>query len=128
AQCIVLIVAYLVPLAWLSYKVTGNLMPHATYGYVLKAVTAREAELLDDPREREVVSIYRARADAAAAKLADVGSALAADRAAAEQRQQALARDGAPLAQQQAAGRAVAALPRSEDEARRRYAADLAAA
>jgi cation/acetate symporter len=43
AQCIVLVVAYMVPVVWLSVKQTGVPIPQAIYGYQLQIVTAREA-------------------------------------------------------------------------------------
>ena len=48
----------------------------------LQKVTEREAELLADPKELEVVAAFEARAATYAAKLRDVPAALAADRAA----------------------------------------------
>jgi cation/acetate symporter len=128
AQCIVLVIAYLVPVAWLSLKVIGNPLPHASIGYVLKDVTAREAQITADPREQQVMAIYRRRADEAAAKLRNVPAAMAADRAAAEQRVAALLAEPAPLNEVQAARRALGSLPRTEGEARKRYAAEQVAA
>jgi cation/acetate symporter len=124
AQCIVIVIAFLVPLGWVSYKVMGHVLPHATYGYALKGVSQREAQIVADPAERQVIDIYRHRAEAATAKLQDVPAAMAADRAALERRAQALAAEPAPLAQVQAARRELAALPRTEAEALRRYAAE----
>ncbi|MFY9510432.1 MAG: sodium:solute symporter family protein [Rubrivivax sp.] len=124
AQCVILVIAYLVPVAWLSLKVTGNPVPQLTIGQVLKEVTDREFELSADVRELEVMDAYRQRALQAEARLRDVPAAMAADRAAALQRVELLAEQPAPLVELQAARRVVAALPRSEDEARRRYSAE----
>lgn len=128
AQCVILVIAYLVPVAWLSLKVTGNPVPQMTIGQVLKEVTDREFELSADARELEVMDAYRQRALQAAARLRDVPAAMAADRAAAQQRVELLAEQPAPLVELQAARRVLAALPRTEDEARRRYAAEQAQA
>jgi cation/acetate symporter len=128
AQCIIILIAYLVPVAWLSLKVTGNPVPQLTFGQVLKEVTAREREIVADPREQQVIEIYRRRADEAIAKLADVPSAMVADREAAERRVHKLMADPAPLVEVQAARRALASLPRNEEEARRRYVQDAAVA
>ncbi len=128
AQCIILVIAYLVPVAWLSLKVTGNPLPHASVGYVLKDVSAREAQIAADPREQQVIEVYRQRAAAAAAKLRDVPAAMAADRAAAEARVSALLAEPAPLLQLQAARRVLSALPRNEADARQRYTAERDAA
>ncbi|MDE2453459.1 MAG: VC_2705 family sodium/solute symporter, partial [Burkholderiales bacterium] len=125
AQCVILVIAYLVPVAWLSYKVTGDPVPQVTLGRVLAEVSARENQIIADPREQQVIDIYRARAERAEAKLRDVPAAMASDRAAAERRASELGASAAPLADVQAARRAVARLPRSEDEARRLYAGQL---
>jgi len=128
AQCVILVIAYLVPVAWLSLKVTGNPVPQMTIGQVLKEVTDREFELTADHRELQVMEAYRQRALQAEAKLRDVPAAMAADRAAAQQRVLQLTEQPVPLVEVQAARRAAAALPRSEDEARKRYAAEQATA
>jgi cation/acetate symporter len=86
AQYIILIIAYLTPVVWLSLKHTGNPIPQIAYGQVLQKVTEREKVLAKDPKEIEVRNILKARADAADAKLKDVPKALAADRAVAEKR------------------------------------------
>jgi len=71
AQYIILIVAYLIPVVWLSIKHTGVPVPQLVYGKVLEKVTAREQQLIDDPKEKEVRAIFKARADAANANLAN---------------------------------------------------------
>ena len=50
AQYIILLVAYLIPVVWLSVKQTGIPVPQAVYGYQLEKVTAKEKELASDPR------------------------------------------------------------------------------
>jgi cation/acetate symporter len=128
AQCVILVIAYLVPVAWLSFKVTGNPVPQLTIGQVLKEVTDREFELTADTREQQVMEAYRLRAAQAAAKLQDVPSAMASDRAAAQLRVDQLSNAPVPLVEVQAARRALAALPRTEDEARKRYGSEQATA
>lgn len=74
AQYVILIVAYLIPVIWLSVKHTGNPVPQVSYGYVLQQVSARE-RVLNDPatpdgaREAEVRAIWKAREAAAEARL-----------------------------------------------------------
>jgi cation/acetate symporter len=84
AQYIILIIAYLIPVVWLSVKQTGVPIPQAIYGYQLEKVTAKEAQLLKDPKELEVIAIFKKRADDADAKLKNVPAAMAADKADAE--------------------------------------------
>ena len=69
AQYIILIVAYMIPVVWLSVKHTGIPLPQFVYGKVLEKVTAREEQLIKDPKEIEVRGIFKARADAASANL-----------------------------------------------------------
>jgi len=63
AQYIVLIIAYMIPVIWLSIKHTGIPVPQAVYGKVLEKVTAREGVLANDPAELEVRAIFAGRAD-----------------------------------------------------------------
>ncbi|MFM7971640.1 MAG: VC_2705 family sodium/solute symporter, partial [Betaproteobacteria bacterium] len=49
AQYIILIIAYLIPVVWLSVKQTGVPIPQAVYGYQLQKVTEKEKALIDDP-------------------------------------------------------------------------------
>ncbi len=69
AQYIVLIVAYMIPVVWLSVKHTNFPIPQLVYGAVLEKVTEREKQLIDDPKEKEVRKIFGDRAAAASAKL-----------------------------------------------------------
>jgi cation/acetate symporter len=69
AQYIILIVAYMIPVVWLSVKHTGIPIPQLVYGSVLEKVTAREEQLLKDPKELEVRKMFGDRAAAAEAKL-----------------------------------------------------------
>ena len=123
AQYIILVIAFVVPVVWLSVKQTGVPLPQAIAGHQLQHVGEREQELLADPREREVVAVFQARADELARKLRDVPQALAADRLAAQTQVAALKRSHAPLVQIQAAEKALAAVPRDEASARRLWSA-----
>ena len=83
AQYIVLIVAYLTPVIWLSVKQTGVPLPQAVYGQQLQKVSELERRLVADPAEQEVIAALRQRAAELDRKLHDVPAALAADRMAA---------------------------------------------
>jgi len=63
AQYIMLIIAYMIPVVWLSVKQTGVPVPQVVYGYQLEKVTAREAQLINDPKELEVRKIFAERRD-----------------------------------------------------------------
>ena len=114
AQYIVLVIAYLVPVAWLAVKQTDVPLPQAIYGYQLQKVSEAERALKADPKEREVIAVLRARADELGRKLHDVPRALAADRAEAQRRIADLKQANAPQREIQAAERALAQLPKNE--------------
>jgi cation/acetate symporter len=124
AQYIILIIAYMIPVVWLSVKQTGVPIPQAIYGYQLEKVTAKEAELIKDPKELEVRAIFKQRADAAEAKLKNVPAAMAADKAAAEKTLADLKAANGSKAAITAATNALAALPATEAAARAKYTAD----
>ena len=69
AQYIILIVAYMIPVVWLSVKHTTIPVPQLVYGKMLEKVTAREEVLIKDPKELEVRGLFKSRADAASANL-----------------------------------------------------------
>ena len=69
AQYIILIIAYMIPVVWLSMKHTNIPIPQLVYGTVLEKVSAREEQLLKDPKELEVRKLFAERAAAAEAKL-----------------------------------------------------------
>ena len=79
AQYIILIVAYMIPVVWLSVKQTGVPIPQVIYGYQLEKVTEREKVLNDKnseagAREDSVRQIFRDRAAAADEKLKAVSA------------------------------------------------------
>jgi cation/acetate symporter len=128
AQYIILIIAYMIPVVWLAVKQTGVPIPQAVYGAQLAKITEKEKALRADPKELEVIKIFKDRADAADAKLKDVAAAMAADQAAAQKRLDDLKAANGPVAQIQAAEKDLAALPKSLDDAKKKYTADKAAA
>ncbi len=44
AQCIIMLIAYLVPVTWLAYQVTGVPLPQLTYGKALRDIAALESQ------------------------------------------------------------------------------------
>ena len=127
AQYIILVIAYLVPVVWLAVKQTGVPLAQVIYGQQLAKVSEREQQILQDPKEIEVEAAFRERAHIDAVKLRDVPSALAADRVAAQTLAHDLKLANAPLAQIQAADKAIAALPKNEAQAREVWTRDQAA-
>jgi cation/acetate symporter len=130
AQYLILIVAYMVPVVWLSVKQTSIPVPQLIYGYQLEKVTALEKALLTDPGELAVRAVYQQRSDALARKLADPVTALAAERIAAKVRLQRLKLTGGSgsASDVAAAEKALFALPADAAAAREVWARAKAAA
>ena len=127
AQYIILLIAYLIPVVWLSVKQTGIPVPQAIYGYQLEKVTAKEKQLATDPKELQVRAVFSQRAEALAEKMKDPAKAMAADKLAAAQRLAALKAGNASVADISAAGKALAALPKDEETALREWSVAKAA-
>src|SRR3569833_1409590 len=62
AQYIIILIAYMIPVVWLSAKHTGVPVPQIAYGSALSKLSIREAALNADPRELQVRAIFRQRA------------------------------------------------------------------
>ena len=76
AQYVILIIAYVTPVAILSWNVTGNPVPQLVYGHVLREVGRFEDKLFDTPAELEVRKLYRERADRYAEKIMQLPNSL----------------------------------------------------
>jgi cation/acetate symporter len=118
AQYIILIVAYMIPVVWLSVKQTSFPVPQLIYGMQLEKVTSKEQELINDPKEKEVIAVFKSRADAFDAKLKDVKGSLAADREAANKKLEDLKAASATPKDIAAAEAVVKALPKDEEAAK----------
>ncbi len=128
AQYIILIVAYMIPVVWLSVKQTSVPVPQAIYGLQLQKVTEVEKKLTSDPKELEVREIFKKRSADLAEKLKDPKTALAADKAAAEQKVADLKAANGAAADIVAAEKALAALPKDEAAAKTAWTRAKAAA
>ena len=117
AQYIVLIIAFLVPVVWLSVKQTSNPLPQLAYSYQLAQVGVRERVLMADPAELEVRAIFAQQVRTLTAQLQSPASALREQRKAAEAYVAALKKADAPLHERAAAERYLAKLPRTVDGA-----------
>ena len=126
AQCILLLVAYLIPVVWLSVQQTGVPVPQMVYGRQLERVTQLEEKLLTDAREREVRDIFRRRGAEATIALQDPSRAFVEGREALVREREALRVAEAPFDEQMRADEAIARFPRSEVEARAMWARDKA--
>lgn len=121
AQYLVLMVAFLVPLTWLSVNQTGSWLPMLTYSSQLQRVAEIERTLAADPTEREVMALMAQRAVEAERKLLDVRSAMQEDERRQQERIAEMRAENAPLVRIQRAEREFAQRPRTETEAHRLY-------
>jgi len=121
AQYIILIIAYMIPVVWLSVKNTNFPIPQLAYGYALQKVTEREKQLTSDPKEIEVRNILKQQAAAAEAKLKDAEAAYAKGRAELEKRVADLRTRGAQAAELNAAQEALAAYPKDVEAAKAQW-------
>jgi cation/acetate symporter len=120
-QYVVMLLAFLIPVSWLAYKQLGQPAAPAVYGTQLQKISTLEERFANDPAEQEVAAIFLRRAREYEARLQDVATALAQERAAAQQRIRQLKQQGADSAQVVAANRALAALPRDAAGAREQW-------
>ncbi len=122
AQYIILIVAYMIPVVWLSVKQTSVPVPQAIYGFQLQKVTEAEKRLTNDPKEIEVREIFKKRSAELADKLKDPKTALAGDKTAAEQKLADLKAANGAAVDIVAAEKALNALPKDEAAAKAAWA------
>ena len=122
AQYIILVLAYLIPVVWLSVKQTGVPVPQVVYGYQMEKVTAKELQINADPEEQKVRAIYQQRSDVLSEKLKHPGASLAADRQAAVQKLNDLKSGNGSVQDIAAASKALASLPKDEAGALKAYA------
>ena len=128
AQYIILIVAYMIPVVWLSIKHTNFPVPQLVYGKVLEKVTAREKVLTADPKEQEVRKIFADRAADLRKQVAELPASWEAGKAVAAKKIEDLKAANAPVAEINAAQRALDAYPKSVDDARKAWTAGATAA
>jgi len=121
AQYIVLIVAYMIPVVWLSMKHTSFPIPHVVYGSVLQKVTDREADLIKDPKEQEVRKIFGDRAKAAQENVKGLPGSYDTAKAAATKRVDDLKANNAPDSEIAAAQKSLDAFPKDAAAAKAQW-------
>jgi len=127
AQYIILIIAYMIPVVWLSVKITGVPVPQIMYGQVLAKVTEREKVLTKDAKELEVRDIFKQRATDAKARVDGLPASWEQGRAAAVKKVDDLKSANAPVADIRAAEKAVSDFPKSAAEAKSAWTAQIGA-
>ena len=128
AQYIILIIAYLLPVVWLSVKHTGVPVPQLVYGQVMQRLDAREDALARDPREIEVRRLWQQRAAQDETRIAGLPQSYDLERARLQARREQLRAADAPISDIQAADRALKNFPRDAEGARAAWTRDAALA
>lgn len=123
AQYIILLVAFLIPTMWLSAKHADNPVPAVAYGSLLPKLSAREAQLAQDPREEQVRAEFRRRAAEYADKVATLPASWETGKLDAQRQLAAARARNASLSEVRQAERALATYPNSVDEARSQWSA-----
>lgn len=117
-QYIILVIAYLVPVVWLTVKQTGEPVPQLAASAVLAQVVEQEKLLSRDDAELEVRNIWQSRADLMQARIAKLPESWE------EEKQQLIVRllraraIDAPMVEIRSLEREFAAYPKSPDAAR----------
>jgi cation/acetate symporter len=127
AQYIILIVAYLIPPTVMSYKATGNPISEIAYGQALQKIDAREKAINADPKEIEVMGLWKKKADDLDADIKGLPGSLGAKKTALEAKLAALPAT-ATVAEKEALTKAITALPANAEIAKEKWTAAKTAA
>ncbi len=119
AQYIIIIIAFMIPVSWLSMKQTGSPVPQLAYGSAVEKLTRQEQALALHESEQQVRELYLRRATTLEQKINTLPRSWDEGRAEARQRLQELQTSNASLIDIKAANRALADYPKSPEEARR---------
>jgi cation/acetate symporter len=119
AQYIIIIVAFMIPVSWLSIKQTGSPVPQLAYGSAVEKLTRQEQALAAHESEQQVRDLYLRRAEALENKINTLPRSWGAGREEARRRLQELQTSNSSLIDIKAANRALADYPKSPEEARR---------
>ena len=118
AQYVILIIAYLVPVLILSYKITGVPIPQVMYGQVLSQLSQKESELFVDPQEADARRQFAFRADNYASKIAYLPETFEAERRGIVDKLHTLRQENASAREIATLERALHQLPKTPEAAR----------
>ncbi|HBR22140.1 MAG TPA: cation acetate symporter, partial [Nitrospiraceae bacterium] len=120
AQYVILIIAYLVPVTVMSYKHTGVPVSQIMYGQALQKIDAKEKAINLDAKELEVREAFKKQASDVDADLKGLPGSLDQKKADLQSKLAALPAD-APAADKEKITKAIAALPKTPDEAKEKW-------
>ncbi|OZI39099.1 cation acetate symporter [Bordetella genomosp. 1] len=117
-QYIILVIAYLVPVIWLSVKHTDSPVPQVSAGVLLQEITEKEVYLRNDLSELEVRRLWRERAAEMTQRLDALPASLDAERDRLRKRLSELTASDAPMVEIRSLERELAGYPATVEEAR----------
>ena len=123
SQYLILIVAYVTPVAILSFQLTGNPLPQVAYGGVLQDVLRLEKVVLELPAEEEARGFYRQRADHYRELIVDLPQSLASEKLRLQTEIKRLKSENASMREIVAFERQRRELPTSAESARTQWVA-----
>ena len=126
AQYIILIIAFMIPVVWLSVKHTNIPIPPIAYGSAIEKLSEREQVLIDDDKEKEVRAIYRQRAQDLEERLATLPDSWEIGRAEIQHNLDALKAGNAEMQEIRQTSRQLTAYPKDADDAQRSWTAERA--
>lgn len=122
AQYIIILLAYMIPVVWLSVKHTNIPVPQAAYGSVLSKLSEREKALANDPKEQAVRAVFKQRADTIDRQLKTLPQSWVDGRIEAGRQVDELRTKNASLAEIRAANKALNTYPKTPNEAQHKWA------
>ena len=117
-QYIILVIAYLVPVVWLSVKHTNMPVPQLSAGVVLQQVTEKEIYLQNDPSEIDVRRLWQQHADEMAKRVQTLPESWTLEKDKLRSRLAQLNATDAPMVDIRSVERELAAYPPSVEDAR----------
>lgn len=121
-QYIVVLIAYMIPVMWLSTKHTNNPIPQIAYGSALLKLSEREKILATNQQEQEVRTLFKQPANEFDIKLQNLPKSWEDVRIEALHHVEELKTGNASLIETKAASRALTSFPKNIDEAKQKWA------
>lgn len=121
AQYIVIIIAYMIPVTWLSVKHTQLPIPQIAYGSVLPKLEAKENTFANDAKEQQVRQLFLQEARKFQQKIDELPASWSAGHAELQLALDRLKASNTSLMEIKAASKRLANYPRSPEEAAQRW-------
>lgn len=126
AQYMIILIAFMIPVTWLSVKHTQSPIPQLAYGSLLPKLAQKEQELASDPKELEVRALYQQRATSYAQKIHDLPRSWTEGQVELRRKLESLKSGNGNLIEIKAASRALADYPSSPEEAKQKWSESVA--